>query len=98
MKKDNKTLYEQIMRNVSKQVKKALNENRLPNNYDNDFLLSINIGLNEADDTYFAITYDYTTKKLLGMPKFGDDINELLDNLKSTTEMNIEMSKFNKNK
>lgn len=31
MKRNNKALYEQIMRNVSKQVKKALNENNSNN-------------------------------------------------------------------
>jgi len=81
---NNRKLYESIMKNVAKEVKKALNENELPDNYkltdkDRKYLTSV-LGKNDKDNYlkiqlyYFAEDYNFDYKVIY------KEINDFLAN------------------
>lgn len=81
---NNRKLYESIMKNVAKEVKKALNENELPDNYkltdkDREYLTSV-LGKNDKDNYlkiqlyYFAEDHNFDYKVIY------KEINDFLAN------------------
>lgn len=81
---NNRKLYESIMKNVAKEVKKALNENELPDNYkltdkDREYLTSV-LGKNDKDNYLKIQLYYFAEDRNFDYKVIYKEINDFLAN------------------